>query len=301
MALSSLQPVSWSVANGTLERSKALPPKRLIAIVLSALLLVALVPASASPKSDKRQSKSASLARLMKLNADALFGDKANVRKARVKVEYAGGFLKGFDVASKTNQVFPTWASAQGATVLDEISGKELDEKSFAFAGRGRGGMADSRFPLADDFRIRFRLHASELTPRSAFSLILNRSGKGTKKESITVHLLNQIVVKRRKGKIGRRASGAFQGPIVKWFDATAERGMPFSIRFRDERLTVSTLVRKPKKNNPSEFESVSEEIVALDGIDAPRHGSFGFAFSGMTFVVRDLVVEGKVPGAGVA
>jgi len=258
-------------------------------------------PQPAQSESSRKRLAGRELVKLMKLNSEALFGANVAVKKRRMRVVYSGADLsRGFEI-SGPKDVFSTWGSAHESGVLSKLGGAGLDEESFVLAAKD-GAIVRSRFPLHRDFRIRFKLRIEELSPRSAFGMTLNRSGKGNRKSLIaTGNFFDEVVVDPGGGKKRRQpASEAYRVAPRQWFDTKVEGGVAFSLKFRDGKLTISTLVASPAVDDAGSTTWKPQKIVALDEIESPQWGEFEFRFSGMTFVLRDLVIESKIPRAWV-
>lgn len=195
-----------------------------------------------------------------------------------------GLFARGFTTASSKGRGF----FGSDEEVKDGASRKVLIEGAegqFTCVGR-EFGRAVSRFELADDFRIGFRLRIPSMPALAQFTIVMNQLGA---KDFVQISFFQDVTVvdggkKRRKVTENR----TYAAPPMKWFDQKST-GVPFEIVYKDKKLTV-TMVRKvgekEKKDEPV-------ELLTLGDLASPSAGKVAFEFRNVSFLMTDLVVEG--------
>jgi len=225
--------------------------------------------------------------RLMELNSVDLFGQETSVKDGRVSLRFPGKglFNRGFESPSPRGQGFVSNADE----VKDAAARKVLMEGAkgeFTLVGR-QMGRATSKFELADDFRISFRLRISNLPPAGLFLLTVNQPDP---KNSIQTSFFQDLTVVEG-GKKRRQVTSdkTYAAPPAKWFNQKSP-GVPFEIVFKDKKLSI-TMTKEPEKEGGKEEKVV---LITSDPIEQASHGRIVFEFRNMSFLMSDLVVEGK-------
>ncbi len=254
------------------------------------------------------------LARLVELNAEALFGGTVKVDNDRFTMTFPGGrFGKGFVCRhGKTAGVY----SKNGELRRQPLGGKLLGgidkiEEKFSFAGLIAGETV-SRFQLADDFKLSFKLRVPQFERDSSLTWFINRESN---KSYLGVDFFREIsVIDKAKKRRETSADQRFRGSPLRWFDSKST-GVPVEIVFKDGKMTVCMETRvaekkeadikeqqgnKPAKEKEKEKEKEIEkemaEVIALDGVDEPRHGHLAIRFTNLSFVVSEFQIEGRLP-----
>lgn len=230
------------------------------------------------------------LDQLLKLNQTQLFGGEVevlDVKQGRIRIHYPGKgyFTSGFQCTGAPGKGF----ISDQAVLKDESVKKMLlegAEGTFSVMGLDRG-LAVSRFELAGDLKISFKLKIPMLLPAGAFVLRFHQ--KDGKKSYIQTSFFQDIFVSDA-GKKKRTAAQnkTYLQPPVKWFDKKS-KGVPCEIVLAGKKLTISTKASGVEK---------LEEVVSQDGIEAPLSGKLSFEFSRLSFAMMDLVIEGKYDGS---
>ncbi len=246
---------------------------------------------SAAALEDKKNSPSEAeppLERLVELNATELFGGEASFQGDRVTLRFpgSGSFARGFRAGGSGGGGF--------ITALDDLKDPTIRENvaggfnaAFSFAGI-EGGQALSKFELAGDFTISFRMRVPQVS--SASSMILRMHQEDAKSYLQTSFFREVSVLEGGKSRKKEAADAAFSGTPAKWFvQKHAEPpGTPVEIVFKQRRLSVSlTVFPEPKK-------SEKKEIVSLDDLESPTSGKIALKFSKVSFGIADFVIEGK-------
>jgi hypothetical protein len=143
-----------------------------------------------------------------------------------------------------------------------------------------------SNFELVDDYKISFRIRIPQLTGRSRFAFLLNHQGGSF----VQTNFFQDIVIASKKIQL-RTKNKKFAAPAYRWFDK-GPQGMPVVITFKAGKLSVSIGVLNGKKEEMVEV--VSTEV------KEPPPGKFGFLFSGISFMISSLRIDGKFPKAWV-
>lgn len=234
-----------------------------------------------------------SLDDLLELNAAELFGGEVKAKDGRVEIRFAGNglFLEGFTVAGAA-----AGGSAARGFVADEKQIKDvatrkilLDGAEGKFTCLGReSGRALSKFELAGDLRIRFRLRIRSVPPTAQFVVTLNLTDS---RNFIRTSFLTDVAIVD-SGKVRREQTEkrAFLGPASRWFD-TRSAGVGFEIEIKEKKLSTFLLEK-------SEDKEKRVELVSCEDLELPTGGKVGFEFRNMTFLMTDLVIEGKPESA---
>lgn len=239
------------------------------------------------PKKPAAKAKPLTVEQLAGLNGVALFGVPVKINKGRFTLIYpgAGEFDKGFTSKGR----------GRGG-VLGNVS----DVKSAAFrknllTGHTKGkatlvgllaGSTLSNFELVDDYKIAFRMRVPHLTGRSRFAFLLNHQGSSF----VQTNFFQDIVIASKKVQV-KTKNRKFAASAYRWFDK-GPQGMPVVITFKGGKLTVSVGVLNGKKEEMVEV--VSTEV------KEPAPGKIGFLFSGVSFMISSLRIDGKFPKAWV-
>ena len=239
------------------------------------------------PKKPAAKAKPLTVEQLAGLNGVALFGVPVKINKGRFTLIYpgTGEFDKGFTSKSR----------GRGG-----VLGKISEVKSAAFRKnlidghtKGKatlvgllGGSTLSNFELVDDYKISFRIRIPQLTGRSRFAFLLNHQGGSF----VQTNFFQDIVIASKKIQL-RTKNKKFAAPAYRWFDK-GPQGMPVVITFKAGKLSVSIGVLNGKKEEMVEV--VSTEV------KEPPPGKFGFLFSGISFMISSLRIDGKFPKAWV-
>lgn len=228
--------------------------------------------------------------KLVELNAKELFGAEAALKEGRVTLRFGakGSFARAFRTSGGGGgRGFVSNADdLKEATMRENVVGGL--GSAFNFAGL-EGGEALSRFELADDFKISFRMRAPVIAPNASFLLRVNQEDA---RSHIQTSFFQDITV-LEAGKPRRKASTdeRFTGPPARWFhqkhaDPPATQ---IEVVFKDKKLSISlTLYKEAKK--PGEVVSV----VSQDAIERPARGKVFIKFTKLNFGVADFVIEGK-------
>ena len=225
--------------------------------------------------------------KLLELNAATIFGVEPALQADRVTLRFPGKglFAKAFDAPLVKGQGFISNAD----DVKDAATRKILMEGAkgeFSLVGR-LGGRAVSRFELADDLRISFRLRAGNLPPNASLTVTLNQQDS---KNSIQTSFLQDVTVldagKRRRQQAKDKTYAA---PPSRWFNQKSP-GVPFEIVFKEKKLTIS-MTKEPEKEGGKD-EKI--ELVTVDGVEKPSSGKVVMEFRNFSFLMSDLVIEGK-------
>lgn len=227
-----------------------------------------------------------SLERLLELNAAELFGGSLKVKDGRMTLTFEKDqFAHGFATTSRRGRFIfdPGQILSQRHKKWSEGADKQL-----AMVGIN-DGRADSRFELEGDFEIRFSLKIPDLSARSSFAVRLNQRGK----EYIQTNFLTDIRVTGKGRKRSEKATDRRYWVPGAWFDTKAKEGVPFTVTFKDGKLTILTGKETKKKDD----KKGQAEIVSMADIETPASGKLSFLFANMEFVlVRNLRIEGDLP-----
>ncbi len=239
------------------------------------------------PKKPAAKAKPLTVEQLAGLNGVALFGVPVKINKGRFTLIYpgTGEFDKGFTSKGR----------GRGG-----VLGKISDVKSAVFRknlidGHTKGkatlvgmlaGSTLSNFELVDDYKISFRMRIPQLTGRSRFAFLLNHQGSSF----VQTNFFQDVVIASKKIQV-RTKNRKFAAPAYRWFDK-GPQGMPVVITFKAGKLAVSVGMLNGKKEE-------MVEVVSTEVKDPPP-GKVGFLFSGVSFMISSLRIEGKFPKAWV-
>ena len=237
------------------------------------------------PKKPAAKPKPLTVEQLAGLNGVALFGVPVKITKGRFTLIYPG--------AGEFDGGFISRGRGRG-----KVIGNISDLKSAAFrknllTGHSKGratlvgllsGSTLSRFELVDDYKISFRLRIPHLDGRGRFSFLLNHQGNSF----VQTNFFQDIVIPSRKIQV-RSKNKKFAAPAYRWFDKGPE-GMPVVITCKGGKLSISVGVLKGKKEQ-------MVEVVSTEVKDPPP-GKIGFLFSGVSFMISSLRIDGKFPRA---
>ncbi|MBI4604406.1 MAG: hypothetical protein HY721_20795 [Planctomycetes bacterium] len=225
--------------------------------------------------------------RLLELNSRELFGGETTVKGDRVTVRYPGKglFGQGFRSGGGKGRGF--------VSDLEEIKDPDMKkrvsqemEPAFSFAGID-GGEALSRFEIADDFKVSFRIRAPLVPPGASLVLRVNEQDPRT---FIQTSLFQSLTVSPGgKPKTKAASDKRFHGPPSAWLVPRNAPALPVEVVFKDRKLSVFVSLFA-EKDKPERIEVLSEE-----GIEKPTSGRLRIKFSKLTFGVADFVVDGKL------
>ncbi len=235
----------------------------------------------------KAKAKPLTVEQLVGLNGVALFGVPVKINKGRITLVYpgAGEFDKGFTSKGR----------GRGGVLGNIAEVKSAAFRKNLLTGHTKGkatlvgllaGSTLSNFELVDDYKISFRMRVPHLTGRSRFAFLLNHQGSSF----VQTNFFQDIVVASKKTQV-KTKNRKFAAPAYRWFDK-GPQGMPVVITFKAGKLTVSVGVLNGKKEE-------MQEVVSTEVKD-PAPGKIGFLFSGVSFMISSLRVEGKLPKAWV-
>jgi hypothetical protein len=264
--------------------NRHLPARRLG--LLGFALLVSVSSRSLAPRAAEADPP---FEKLLELNAQAVFGGETtlNAKEGRVVIRFPGKglFHQAFTVAGGKGRGF----FSDVAEVKDGAMRKVLiegAESGFSVVGRD-AGRAVSRFELADDIRLSFKLKIPSLPANAALSITVNQLDA----RSFLQSSFFQDIVWSDAGKRKRKATElkAYAGNPSKWFNQKSP-GVPFEIVFKEKKLAISMTGKSEKEKDKDEV----VELVKQEGIENPARGKIVIDFRGMSFLISDLVVEGK-------
>lgn len=230
----------------------------------------------------------ASIERLLQLNAAVIFGGECSIQDGRVTVRFPGkgSFGRGFTARGSRGAGFYT----EDTDVKDGALRKVLIEGAkgqFACLGRD-AGQAVSGFELADDWRVSFRLRIAALPPNAVFTVTGNQQDA---RNYIQVVFFREIVaVDGGKKKRALTTDKTYAAPPANWYDRKSP-GVPFEISFKEGKLSVAMTIEAAKEGDKGE----RIELVSMEGIESATYGKLSFEFRNLSFLMSDLVVEGKV------
>ena len=224
-----------------------------------------------------------SLERLLELNAQQIFGGDATVKDGRVTVTYKGkgAFNRGFSSRSGGGKGF-----VSDADEIKNISVRAVltdGASDLSFVGLETGS-AISNFELAEDFSIRFKLKLPTLLPAAKLTLRWNQ--KDAKNFIETSFFQNIVVVEKGRARQVTSRDERVAGAPTRWFDQKSD-GVPVEMLFKEKKATVLMVPPGGEKDK-------KVEIVSVGGIDSPLGGRIAWSFSRASFLIRELVIEGK-------
>ena len=251
-------------------------------IILGAALLPGLRAAEGEP----------SLERLLEINSAEVFGaDGIEVGDGlRVKLDFKkdGLFNKLFQSRSGGGRGF---ISSRDEAKVHSTGQKLMDKADDVFSFIAiEGGTAVSRFELADDFAIKFRAKIPFVVPAGSLAVLVNQQDG---RNFIQTSFFQDLLVvdggrKRRKPPSHRH----FALEPARWFDRTAEKGMPVEILYRENKVSISIEAKLDKKEKDK---ADRVEVVSQDGIEKPSSGKVVFSFNKLSFLIGNLSIEGKL------
>ena len=237
------------------------------------------------PEKDEKEQPP-SFARLLELNKDELFGGEATIGGDHVTVKCSG---KG-----AFNRAFLAKGFAADPAEIKGGKNREayLDKKPGELSCVGTdGGSAISKFELADEFNISFKLKIPTLLPQGTITLRMNQQDS---KNFIQSSFFTDLAVvengKPKKTKL--TSSQHFQGLPSKWFDRKDEKGLNVEVAFKEKKLRISLSHRSKDKEKPKDE---MLEVVSLEGVESPSSGKLGIFFNKVSFGVYDLSIDGKI------
>ena len=239
------------------------------------------------PKKPAAKAKPLTVEQLAGLNGVALFGVPVKINKGRFTLIYpgTGEFDKGFTSKSRgRGGVLGKISEVKSAVFRKNLIDGHTKGKA-TLVGL-LGGSTLSNFELVDDYKISFRIRIPQLTGRSRFAFLLNHQGGSF----VQTNFFQDIVIASKKIQL-RTKNKKFAAPAYRWFDK-GPQGMPVVITFKAGKLSVSIGVLNGKKEEMVEV--VSTEV------KEPPPGKFGFLFSGISFMISSLRIDGKFPKAWV-
>lgn len=239
------------------------------------------------PKKPAAKAKPLTVEQLAGLNGVALFGVPVKINKGRFTLIYpgTGEFDKGFTSKSRgRGGVLGKISEVKSAVFRKNLIDGHTKGKA-TLVGL-LGGSTLSNFELVDDYKISFRIRIPQLTGRSRFAFLLNHQGGSF----VQTNFFQDIVIASKKIQL-RTKNKKFAAPAYRWFDK-GPQGMPVVITFKAGTLSVSIGVLNGKKEEMVEV--VSTEV------KEPPPGKFGFLFSGISFMISSLRIDGKFPKAWV-
>jgi hypothetical protein len=243
-------------------------------------VLLALSPAAA-------QEPEPPFERLLELNARELFGGQVTAKDGRVTVTFPGKgtFNQGFRSASGKGRGF----LADLADVKDHVLKGAVSagiEEGFSFAAVD-SGEALSKFEMADDFKISFKLRTAVVQPTASIAVRVNQQGP---KSFLQTSFFRDIVVADgSKPRTKRTDQQYFIEPPGKWLVQKEPAFVTVELVFKDKKLSSFVTVAR-EANKPERL-----EVVSQDGIESPSSGKVSFKFSRVNFGVSNLVIEGKL------
>lgn len=229
------------------------------------------------------------LDKLVELNARELFGGEGTVKDGRVTLRFTRKetFARAFRVpgGGSGRGIVSNLDDLKEATMRGNVAGGL--EANFSFAGLD-AGEALSRFEMADDFTISFRMRAPVIAPGASFILRWNQEDS---RNHVQTNFFQDLVV-TEGGKPRRKVASdpRLAGPPSKWFHQKLAEppATQVNVVFKDKKASVSlTLFEEPKK---------SSAVVAAsqEAIEKPTRGKVFLKFSKLSFGMADFVIEGK-------
>lgn len=232
-----------------------------------------------------------SLERLVELNAAELFGGEATFKEGRVELRFPGKglFQRGFNAPSAGGKGFISdLGILKDAGLRKAIV--EGHEGAISFAAVDSGD-ALSRFEMAQDFKISFKVKLAQL-PIPAAGTISVRVNQDSSSFIQTTFFQDILAVDHGKKKRKMTSLKQFAGPPATWFPQKYSPLIPVEIVFKNGKVTVS-MTTYPEKDEPEKHAKVVE-LVSMDGIQGPTSGRISLHFNKLSFGVMDFVVEGK-------
>ena len=264
-----------------MQRAYTVGPSVLMAAVLLAAASSIAAGSPVEPSFDK----------LVELNSTAIFGGDLKRHKDRFTLTFPGEghFERGFDCkGSRRGQIISNLKQVKNVAARKVlIDGHKKGKPSLVALN---GGSAISRFELADDYEIRFRMRAPNLDARSQLVWYLNRRGT---REMVRSSFFRDIVAGKKNRTRTRNAR--FAASPGKWFDRGAE-GMLVVMTCKAGKVSVEIGVTKMEKKK--QVEKLEEVVSATVG--GPSGGKIGFSFDRVSFMLSDFRVKGKFPRKGV-
>jgi hypothetical protein len=240
------------------------------------------------PEKPKPKESAPPLARLLELNKEELFGGDATIAGDRVVIKFPGKGSFGRAFLAKGFVGDPS--EIKGAKNKEAYLDKKPGELSCVGTD---GGSAISKFELADDFNISFKLKIPTLLPQGMINFRVNQQERSFVQTSFFTDLTVVENGKPKKSKL--TASQQFQGLPSKWFDRKDEAGLGVEIIFKDKKLSVFLTYKPTGGRKEKEKERKREEIVYQEGLEAPSSGKLAIIFSKVSFGLYDLSIDGKV------
>lgn len=228
------------------------------------------------------------LEKLVELNARELFGVEPELKDGKVilRLTSNGAFGRAFKATGSAGRgVVSSLEELKDPTLKGNVAaGIEGD---FSFAGID-SGEALSRFELAGDLRITFRLRSNVIQPGA--SLLLRILQEDARNHVQTSFFQDIVVTENGKPRRKLTADARFTPHPSKWLlQKLAEpQATAVELLFQGKKLSVFvTLV--PEKGKTERI-----EVVSQDGIEKPAAGRIFLKFSKLTFGLASLVIEGK-------
>ncbi len=253
--------------------------------VTAALAAVALLGASAAISPSIAADPA--FDRLVEANASALFGGHLKLEKNdRFTLTFhTGHFEKGFACKPRgRGQILSDPTELKSPVYRKVLIDGHKGEFSFVTTG---GGTALSKFELANDYTMSFRLRAPRLASGAKLDLSFNRTGKSY----IRTRFFQDLSVTGAKRAQAKTSKAQFSGAPSAWFDQKSP-GVPVSIEYRGDKMTIRMGVVEDREKD--KYKMV--EVVALEGIKDPSKGKIGLVFDKVSFLVSDLRITGKFP-----
>jgi hypothetical protein len=273
---------SWLVTTGKLH----------VPVLLCGVLACGSLRAQGKKADDAKPS----FEELLKLNQGELFDPSISLWKDQltVSVPNRGFFDDAFDLKEqRLTRIFSDVREIKDGG-LQRLIGTEGDT---AFVAKG-GGAASSKFELANDFRLTFRLRVHSVPPNAAFVLRLVQD----EKNFIEISSFREITVVEKGRKTTRTtADKRFTRHISSWLKV--KNDTPVEVVFKDKKLSVfltsSTLEPGTKDDRGNvrgwNFKTERVEVVSMDGIEKPSGGAIVIAINNWTVVARSFQLTGKV------
>ncbi len=231
-----------------------------------------------------------SVDKLLELNAREVFGVPVAVKGGRVTLRFTekGSFNRGFRSASAGLKGFiANHEEIKDPTMRGNVSGGGL-EGAFSFAALD-SGEAVSRFEMADDFTVSFRVRSHNVPPGSSLIVRVNQEDP---KSFIQTSFFQDLTVFEggRPRRVASKDARITMSPPT-WLNKrpAGVEAIPVKIEYKDRKVSLAVTLLEGKDK------PVSPPVEVLyAGADKPGGGRIVFKFAKLSFGVADLVIDGK-------